>query len=118
MVRWGDMGRPRALFLAQNSPREVSSNLVQGVGFLDTAIGERGLAGKVQLLKDAGKGLLGGLGACIYMSRLQKIFLVSTCGCFDLRSSIGEAQNAEVAQGFQLTCNFLLQLLASSSVIM
>ena len=70
------MGRPRALFLAQNSPREVSSNLVQGVGFLDTAIGERGLAGKVQLLKDAGKGLLGGLGACIYMSRLHDLSLV------------------------------------------
>ena len=55
MVRWGDMGRPRALFLAQNSPREVSSNLVRGVGFLDTAIGEGGVAvaeGKVQLLKD------------------------------------------------------------------
>ena len=76
MVRWGDMGRPRALFLAQNSPREVSSNLVRGVGFLDTAIGERGLAGKVQLLKDAGKGLLGGLGACIYMSRLHDLSLV------------------------------------------
>ena len=61
MVRWGDMGRPRALFLAQNSPREVSSNLVQGVGFLDTAIGERGLAvaeGKVQLLMDSEKSLL------------------------------------------------------------
>ena len=61
------MGRPRALFLAQNSPREVSSNLVQGVGFLDTAIGERGLAGKVQLLKDAGKGLLGGLGESLHL---------------------------------------------------
>ena len=70
------MGRPRAMFLAQNSPREVSSNLVRGVGFLDTAIGERGLAGKVQLLKDAGKGLLGGLGACIYMSRLHDLSLV------------------------------------------
>ena len=68
MVRWGDMGRPRALFLAQNSPREVSSNLVQGVGFLDTAIGERGLAGKVQLLKDAGKGLLGGLGESLQVT--------------------------------------------------
>jgi len=67
MVRWGDMGRPRALFLAQNSPREVSSNLVRGVGFLDTAIGERGLAGKVQLLKDAGKGLLGGLGESLHL---------------------------------------------------
>ena len=55
MVRWGDMGRPRALFLAQNSPREVSSNLVRCVGFLDTAFGEGGVAvaeGKVQLLKD------------------------------------------------------------------
>ena len=61
------MGRPRALFLAQNSPREVSSNLVRGVGFLDTAIGERGLAGKVQLLKDAGKGLLGGLGESLHL---------------------------------------------------
>ena len=70
MVRWGDMGRPRALFLAQNSPREVSSNLVRGVGFLDTAIGERGLAGKVQLLKDAGKGLLGGLGESLHFTVL------------------------------------------------
>ena len=70
MVRWGDMGRPRALFLAQNSPREVSSNLVRCVGFLDTAIGEGGVAvaeGKVQLLKDAGKGLLGGLGESLHL---------------------------------------------------